>query len=275
MILYRIGWYRLLLVIAVLVCFAGCATQISKAPGKLPKINDELAKEIHNALLYNEEKIKTIKAKASVKIKSPMLRTPTRFNAILRFKQQSSMRLIASKLTFTVFDMIYVGNQIWFNVPTEKRIYAGFFDKNTVVDGFGVSFKPYDVINIFNFNQLLKDKEYSFGMQKDLWVMHVMESKKNPNSLLANIYIDQHYNVRKYEIFDDNGGVMTLFKFDDYVKMDECNVPQIIEIEWPTKKSAFILTFKDISLNRKLSDDIFQFSMPHDFEVVPIGNWYD
>lgn len=264
---------KFVIVYIVLACFIGCATRVPKNYGPLPEINEELANNIRDTILLNESKLLTLKAKASIQVKSKMFKSSARLSGVLRFKRPNSLRLITSKLTFTIFDMIYVGNQIWFNVPSEERVYAGFFDENTLVEGFGVSFKPFDVINVFNLNELFDQNEFKLEVHQDSLVMHIV-SQSHPDILLANLYINRDYTVRKYDMFDSNGKLISSITFKDYIELEDCNVPQIFVIKWPREQSSFTLEFKDLDVNKELSDKIFHFSMPKDYEIVPIGNWF-
>ncbi len=261
-------------IVLALSLLTGCATHTPKSTSAILKVTPELAKEIHDTIVLNESKIRTLKAKTSIKVKSQLLRVPTKLSGILMFKWPDSMRLITNKLVFTIFDMTYAGNQVWFNVPSERKVYTGLYNDKTVVSGFGISFKPYDVITIFNFNELFKKNEFYFDVDQDSWVMHIIDSDSKENSLLANLYIDPNYNVRKYEMLDYNGNITTSILFDNHIDLDGCKVPQSVNIIWPKEKSSFQLLFKDFTVNKDLPDSVFQFSMPENSDMIPIGSFY-
>ena len=104
--------------------------------------------------------------------------------------------------------------------------------------------------------------------------MRIVDPLKGSNHLLANLYIDQSYNVMKYEMFDDNKIVKTLITFKYYTELEGCRLPKVIEIMWPQDNAFFNLTFRSFAVNQTLSDKIFNFSLPEHTEVVPVSNWH-
>ncbi len=254
--------------------FTGCDATKHAIIDPLPKVTPELVTEARNALLANESKIRTIKARVVIKVRNPAFRTSTKLNSILRFKRPDVMRMIVSKLTFTIFDMTHADNQIWLYVPQENRVYAGYFDKTMSVGGMGITFKPYDLVNIFNYNNIFKDKTLYMEQDDDNWVIRIIDTEVEPARHLANLYFDRGYLMLKYELIADTGELGTIFKFSDYQEFADCSFPQTIEIDWPQDKTTFQLDFRELSVNHELPDKIFDFNKPLNSEIIPIGGIY-
>lgn len=266
----------LLISIISILYFTGCASHMTVTQKELPEPNYLLAHEIKTSLLENESKIRTIKGNAAIEAKCASMQSAFRLNSIIRFKRPDIMRMITNKLSFTIFDLTFNGKNLWFYVPSEKKVFTGAIDETTKINRFGLSFKPYDIFNIFfNYNGLFKDNDFFLETDNGLLVMRIVDPLKGSKHLLANLYIDQSYNVLKYEMFDDNKSVKTLITFKYYTELEGCKLPKVIEIMWPQDNAFLNLTFRSFTVNQTLSDEIFKFSLPDHTEVVPLTTGID
>lgn len=264
----------LLISLINIIFFIGCAAQKPSIVEPTLDINQKLANEIRGSILSNENKLHSLKANAVIKVKSPDFRVPIKLKGILRYKRPDALRLVASKFTFTIFDMTYKSDHLSFYVPQERKVFLGSFDKSTWIEVTGLTFKPYDVFNIFNFNELFRDMEYNIEPYKELWKMHIYDNNHSPRHLLADLYINKNNDVTRYDLFDRNGKPNTLVTLDEFKELNGYNFPQKIKIKWPQNKTSLSLTFLNPKVNQELSDKMFNFSMPENAEIVTISNLY-
>lgn len=251
------------------ILILGCASQkpMTRSSELVRTIS---VKGLQDAIILNTSKIQTLKSKITIQISSPNLPHPVRLNGILRFKRPNMVRLVASKLTFTMFDMIYNGSRFWFYIPQEDKVYSGIFNDNAIINVLGALFKPHDIINIFNYKGLFEEKVASLATGERHWVIHIM-GKLSQRHLFCNIYIEKdNLNVTRCEFFDNDVNLQTLISMDNYLAINGCNVPRMIKIEWLPIKSAIVLNLDGVEVNQELSDIIFDFSIPERSEIVPI-----
>lgn len=264
--------YKKSVTLFLLLLILGCAGQ---KPMTRPSeaIREISVKKLQDAIILNTSKIQTLKSKIIIQISSPNSPHPVRLNGIFRLKQPNMMRMVASRLTFTIFDMIYNGSQFWFYIPQEEKVYSGIFNDNAIINVLGMLFKPHDIINIFNYKGLFEEKVASMGIEERHWVIHIME-KQYSGRLFCNIYIEKNnINVTRCEFFDNDGHLKTLISLDNYLTVDGCNVPRMIKVEWLPVKTAIVLNLDGLEVNQELSNNIFDFSIPERSTVVPINIW--
>ncbi|MGR3219627.1 MAG: LolA family protein [Candidatus Anammoxibacter sp.] len=256
-----------------LLVAAGCAL---KQPllKPIPITDQEVVKRIRDTIISNENNIRSIKAHADIKIRSSMLKLPIKFKGVLRYKRPNVLRLIANKFSYTIFDLTRHANQLSFYVPTERKAFVGTFDKMTKIDVAGIAFKPYDIVNIFNFTDMLKDAALYIEKDHESWIMHVYDSDYKPERLLAYIYINKMNNITMHKLFDSTGKLMTLVTFDKYREIEGCNVPHKVEIKWVQDKTSIAFIFDNLSVNEELPDKMFNVTLPENTKIEPIGDLY-
>lgn len=253
--------------------FIGCATHKPSVLERTPEIDQKLVKKIHKSTISNEKKFISIKTNADIKVKSPLLRTSVKFNGILRYKRPDSLRMVASKLSHTIFDMTYNGHQLSFYVPQEKEVFLGAFDENTKIEIAGLTFKPYDIVNIFNFNEQFKDMGFLLEPYSESWIMHIYDSNHDPKRLLADLYINKNIIITKYKLFDYNGLPKTVITLDKFQDIEGCLIPHKIEINWPQNNTSIAFTFRDMVINHELPEKMFNFRVPENTKIIPLGSY--
>ena len=256
------------------VFVTGCALHKRSFLKPIPITDQEVIKRVRDTIISNENSIRSIKAHADIKIRSSKLRVPIKFSGILRYKRPNVLRLIASKFSYTIFDLTYNTNQLSFHVPTERKVFLGTVDKMTKIEVAGIVFKPYDIVNIFNFSDMLKNSELHLEQDRESWIMRVYDADYKPKRLLAHIYINKMNNITMYELFDTAGKLMTLVTFGKYREIEGCNVPHRVEIKWLQNKTSIVFIFDNLSVNQELSDKMFNVTLPENTEIVPIGDLY-
>lgn len=256
------------------IFFTGCAAHKPSVLELTPEINQQLVKKIRKSIISNENKIRSLKTNADIKVRSSFLRIPVKFNGILRYKRPNALRMVANKFSYTIFDMTYNSSQLSFYVPQERKIFLGAFDESTNIEVAGLTFKPYDIVNIFNFNEQFKDMEFSLEPYQESWIMHVYDTNHDSKRLFANLYISEENNITEYELFDYNGKPKTSINLDKFKELEGCNIPHKIEFKWPQNDTSFALTFSNLTVNQDLPDNMFNFYVPENTEIIPIGSWY-
>ncbi len=266
---------RLLFLVVPLVSFSiisGCAShKTSKIIPASPETNLSLIDEMQNAIISNEKKITSIKTNAIIKLKSPMTRVPVKFKGVLRYNQPNSIRLVASKYSYTLFDMLYNNTQFTLYIPQDRSVFFGSIDRHTKIKITDLTIRPYDIVNIFNFEEHLKDKDITIKQDKEEWIVNVYDPHNSPKRLLSTIYIDSNKNVTKHELMDKKGKRDTLITFDDYKEIDGCRIPHGIKIKWPYSSTYLIFAFNDLEVNEELSTQMFDFNQPEGTTIVPIS----
>jgi len=266
---------RLLFLVVPLISFSiisGCAShKTSKIVPAAPKTNLMLIDEMQNAIISNERKITSIKTNAIIKLKSPMTRVPVKFKGVLRYNQPNSIRLVASKYSYTLFDMVYNNTQFTLYIPQDRSVFSGSIDRHTKIKITDLTIRPYDIVNIFNFEEHLKDKDITIKQDKEEWIVHVYDPNNSPKRLLSTIYIDSNKNVTKHELMDKKGKRDTLITFNDYKEIDGCRIPHGIKIKWPYSSTYLIFAFNDLVVNEELSSEMFDFNQPGGTTIVPIS----
>ena len=251
---------------------SGCAShKASKIDPRADEINKQFMEEIQDSIISNEKKITSIMTNANMKLKSPMFRVPVKFKGVLRYNKPNSIRLVASKFSYTIFDMIYNNTQLNLYVPQEGSVYSGTIDRDTKIKITGLTIRPYDIVNIFNFEEQLKDKHITIEQDNEEWVVHVYNPNEEPKRLLSSIYIDHNKNVTKHELMDKKGKRDTLITFKDYKEIDGCRIPHEIKIKWPYSSTYIIFAFKDLKVNEELASQMFDFNQPNGATIVPIS----
>ena len=266
---------RLLFLAVPLISFSiisGCAShKTSKIVPSAQEINLKFIEEMQNAIISNEKKITSIKTNANIKLKSPMFRVPVKFKGVLRYNQPNSIRLVASKYSYTLFDMVYNNTKLFLYIPQDRSVFSGPIDRSTKIKITDLTIRPYDIVNIFNFEEHLKDKDITIKQDKDEWVVHVYDPHDNPKRLLSTIYIDNNKNVTKHKLMDKKGKTDTLITFNDYKEIDGCRIPHGIKIKWPYSSTYLIFAFNDLVVNEELSAQMFDFNQPDGTTIVPIS----
>lgn len=261
----------------MIVIFSGCASHMeSIVEPKKERIGDRLASEIHTAVFSNDAKYTSIKTNVDIRVRSPLLRRSVKLKGVLRFQRPDSLRLVTNKFSFTIFDMTYKDGRLLFHVPQEGKLFSGRIYEDTTVNVTGLTFRPFDLVNIFSFTDLLEDMEFYLEQANDMLVMHVYDGYDKPDgglntsNLLADLYINNSNDVTMYNIFDGNGRAETSVTLDNFKELNGCRIPQKVLIEWPAIDTSLALTLNNTTLNQMLPDQMFDFRIPDNTEVIPL-----
>ncbi|MGR3310375.1 MAG: LolA family protein [Candidatus Brocadiales bacterium] len=244
--------------------------------------------QIKDTLGSENTKFTTLKAKARITIDAPAINGPLFCNGYIRLQRPKKLRVIGTKLTSTVFDMLTDGERFWLYLPSEKKVYTGRCNSMRRLVKPDITILPDDIAMLLDYNDALTTGTILTNDVKrililetwpGLWLIHLVDLSNETAALRANLYIDRvGVNVIRYDIFDINGNIRVQALFDDYTRFDDAAkktaqdfvpaIPQRIAIFWPDEDTKLTLSLTNIATNEQINPKVFQFSKPKKAEIV-------
>ena len=238
--------------------------------------------QIKDTLGSDNTKFTTLKAKVQITVDAPDIDSPLFCEGYIRLQRPNKLRVIGTKLTLTVFDMLTDGETFWLYLPSEKKVYTGRCNSIHQLAKLDVNILPDDIAMLLDYNDALtpgailtKDvnRIHSLETWPGLWLIHLIDLNNETATLHANLYIDRvDVNVIRYDIFDTGGNIRVQALFDDYARFDNSAIPQRIAIFWPHEDTKLTLSLTNIVANEQIDPKVFQFSKPKTAKIVSLDD---
>ena len=257
----------------------GLSWMLQKPAGRIQNLSLE---QIKDTLGSDNTKFTTLKARAQITVDTPDINGPLFCEGYIRLQRPNKLRVIGTKLTLTVFDMLTAGETFWLYLPSEKKVYTGRCNSIHQLAKLDVNILPDDIAMLLDYNDALtpgtiltKDvnRIHSLETWPGLWLIHLIDSNNGTATLRANLYVDRvSVNVVRYDIFGTGGNIRVQALFDDYARFDNSAIPQRIAIFWPHEDTKLTLSLTDIATNEQIDPKVFQFSKPKTAEIVSLDD---
>lgn len=258
----------------------GLSWMLQRPSGRVQNLSLE---QIKDTFRSDNTKFTTLKAKAQITVDAPDVDGPLFCEGYVRLQRPNKLRVIGTKLTLTVFDMLTDGETFWLYLPSEKKVYTGrckHYVPTQSVGTSGFNILPDDIAMLLDYNDALtpgailrKDvnRIHSLETWPGLWLIHLIDLNNGTAALCANLYIDRvSVNVVRYDIFGTGGNIRAQALFDDYTRFDNSAIPQRIAIFWPHEDTRLTLSLTNIVTNEQIDPNVFRFTKPKSAEIVSL-----
>lgn len=246
-----------------------------KKPISIPVVNLKNPKD-HSFLQIKEDIVSkgldftSLKAKVDITIESPEMKGVFKCKGNLILQKPEKMRMLASKLARTVFDMISDGENFWFHLPMERTVYTG--KCNTLRNPNNkVYILPDDIAELLNYDKHFEERSAFMETWPDFWYVHVFDKKGDEFIPYSRLKIDRtESRVTELTLFKGERAIKANATFGDYSIVDNHIIPKTIQINWPETDTTINMALKDITINETLKPEIFQFKKPKRANIVNI-----
>ena len=255
----------------------GCATH-STRPYIDDKLGIDLSKvktlsfaEVKETIRSERSGFNTLKAKADIIISSPEIKGEFRCKGVVRFQKPGKLRVIASKLARTAFDMLSDGEDYWFYLPNEKVVYTGKCDSAKKRDS-SVYISPDDIAALIEYDKLFEGRSAYMETLPAFWLVHVLDRKGDavvPYSKLKVNRIDN--TITELTMFKPDSSIKAQASFHDYAEINGLSIPEAMQIHWPDTDTSLILDLNNIVINEPLKPEIFQFKKPRKADIIKVN----
>ncbi|MCD7895662.1 MAG: hypothetical protein LUG50_03185 [Planctomycetaceae bacterium] len=211
---------------------------------------------------------------------------PTKFgltvNADVVADDSSRLRIKADKLAGAIqaFDVVMLGDDIGFYVPTQKTLYHG---KVNELQNFAFRFDPEEVLQ-----QMLRPETYLLAKRwryaddvnaKNVVVLDEDVAKGRPRLRVA--ISKRHGMITSIAQLDREGKPVFVKRFDDYrslsrgrrgenVTESESVFPYLMAFSWPRERRSMEMQFKQIDPNARVYDEDFDIAASADTQYRPL-----
>lgn len=265
----------------LLILPVGCATQRTKPyigetlsdkqDIDYSKILDLSFPEVKESIRTKGLSFTTLKAKADIMISGTDINGEFRCNGIVRFQKPGKIRVIGSKLTRTVFDMLSDGMNYWFYLPKEKVVYTGECDNMEKPKSNAYLF-PDDIAAILEHDRLFEGRQSFMETWPTFWLVLVLD---NNHEVLT------PYRKLKINRIDGTLTELTMYKPDsciraqaylsNYTNINGQTIPETVRINWPETNTTLTFNLKNIATNEYLKPEIFDFRKPGKARIIDVN----
>jgi hypothetical protein len=225
--------------------------------------------QIRDALLSNSSKLTTLRADVEMVLMTPDLKGPIRCNGLILYQHPKNFRAMGSRFATTVFDLASNGDTFRLYVPREKNVYTGNCNTFHKIEDLGINIFPGDMINLFNYRDVLEGINPVLEVWPAFWLLHALEASEKNVQLKGNLFIDRVYGEAfRFEIFNPDGSVRFQAIFTNYAAYNGCRIPQKIDVRWPEHKTSLSMTFSNIRANETLDPKVFNLTIPKEAHTI-------
>lgn len=271
----------ILLLLAISLFFAGCATQKAHLPldtqtARLSQIDrDEIKKlsflQVKEHILSEERKITTLKSSVDITLTTPETNGPFSCKGVIVLQKPEKIRIIGFKLATTVFNMVSDGQNFWFYLPKQKSVYTGRSHVQRTADN-NVYFSPDDIAVLLDHGKLFEGRSAFMETWPTFWLIHLFNRNGEGFIPFGRLKIDRiDSTITELTLFQPDSLIKVEAFFNDYVVIDDYPLPKEVEINWPGSETTLNITFKDPALNQILKPEVFQFKKPKKAEIIQVN----
>ena len=274
-------YFTLLVAAALLV--AGCGNQNSSAMKPVDK-NASPDVMVRNAV-ETRANLSSIAGKGVMRIVDKPNNFGLTVNADVVADKAERLRIRADKLAGAIqaFDVVMLGDDIGFYIPTQKTLYHG---KVADLQNFSFRFDPDDVLQQMLRPEtalLLKKWRMADPMQGDPRGAVMLEEIAPPNRPHLRIAINQSSGmIVSISQMDHRGDPVMIKRFDDYRNLNrgrntprgatEPVFPYLIAFSWPRDNRSMEMHFKQVEGDAVVLDEDFDIAASSDTRYLPLVN---
>ncbi len=264
-----------------LVILSGCGDRSRTASGSPVDQNAN-----PNVLVQEAVETRTTLSSLAGKGVMRIVDQPTKFgltvNADVVADDSSRLRIKADKLAGAIqaFDVVMLGDDIGFYVPTQKTLYHG---KVNELQNFAFRFDPEEVLQ-----QMLRPETYLLAKRwryaDDVNAKNVIvldEDVANGRPRLRVAISKRHGMITSIAQLDREGKPVFVKRFDDYrslsrgrrgdnVTESEAVFPYLMAFSWPRERRSMEMQFKQIDPNARVHDEDFDIAASADTQYRPL-----
>ncbi len=256
----------------------GCASQRARPyigdklldrPGiDLSKVQTLSFTEVKETIRTERLKLNTLKAKADIVITSPGINGEFRCKGVVRFQKPGKLRVIASKLARTAFDMLSDGENYWFYLPNEKVVYTGKCDTAKDRDS-SVYISPDDIAALLEYDKLFEGRSAFMETLPAFWLVHILGRRGDNIVPYSRLKVDRaDSTVIELTMFNPDSSIKAQAFFLDYAEKKGPPIPETIQIHWPDTNTTLNLNLNNVTINEPLKPEIFLFKKPKKAEII-------
>jgi len=269
------------ILIIILLYPVGCATQKARPyigdklldkPGiDLSRVQTLSFPQVKEIIVSESLSFTSLKAKADITITSPEINGVFRCKGVVRFQKPGKIRVIGSKITKTVFDMISDGENYWFYLLKEKVVYKGKCNVMRKTNTNAYIF-PDDIAALLEYDRLFEARQSYMETWPAFWLVHILEQRNREFIPYGRLSVDRIGNtVTELTMFKPDSFVRVQAAFNNYVERNGQSIPEEVQIHWPDTNTTLTLNLNNVIINDTLKPEIFQFKEPKRAEIIEIN----
>jgi len=264
--------------IIALLFHVGCATQKTR-PGIGDKLLEKPGIDLSKARTLTFPQVKEIiaseslnftslKAETDITITNPEINGEFKCKGVVRFQKPGKIRVIGSKLTRTVFDIISDGENYWFYMPKEKVVYKGKCNVMRKTNTNAYIF-PDDIATLLEYDRLFEGRQAYMETWPSSWSVHILDGSREEIVPYGRLSVNRIDNtVTELTMFKPDSYVRAQASFHDYAEINGQSIPETVQINWPDTRTTLTLNMTNIIINEPLKPEIFLFKKPKRAEIV-------
>ncbi len=266
--------------LALCLALSGCgdAPQSSAARSPVPPAKTDNPNTLVRNAVASRTELSSIAGKGVMRIVDQPSKFGLTVNAnVLADASENRLRIRADKLAGSIqaFDVVMLGDDIGFYIPTQNTLYHGKVDD---LQNFSFNFDPDEVMRqMMAPDASLTGRKWRFADPgpndpKKAIVLEETGAKNKPHLRLAlnpkngTIYTVTHMNARGEAVF--------VKKFDDYrglSKQGGDSFPYLISFIWPKDRRSMEMHFKQVEGNARVSDGDFDIAASETTRYLPLN----
>ena len=270
-----------ILIFILLFLPIGCATQKARPyvgdmlldrPGiDLSKVQTHSFTEVKETICTERSRFNTLKAKADIIITSPEIKGEFRCKGVVRFQKPGKLRVIASKLVRTAFDMLSDGENYWFYLPNEKVVYTGKCDTTKKRDS-SVYISPDDIAALLEYEKLFVGRPAFMETLPAFWLVHILDRRGDAIVPYSRLKVDRiDSTVTEITMFNPDSSIKAQVSFRDYAEIGDQSISKEVQVHWVDTNTTLDLKLNNITINDTLKPEIFLFKKPKKAEIIEIN----
>ncbi|MGQ3684324.1 MAG: hypothetical protein ACUBOA_04820 [Candidatus Loosdrechtia sp.] len=273
------AFYILYLALATLVI--GCATYRSPIMQRsiwedktliLEKIQGEIQtlslQEIWETIISSNADLRTFRSQLDITLNTPGIKGPLHCRGSLVYQKPNNLRIIGSKFLTTLFDISSHDDEFRLHVPPEGKLYKGTLDTYHKIETLGMHIFPADIVSLFNYKEVLTGEKVALETWPTYWLVHLLEMDTRFVNLKGKLSLDRvNADVFRCDLFNTDGSIRLQALFTDYTTVEDCRVPQRIDVRWPSYETTLGITFSLIGVNIPLDPKVFTPSIPGGVQI--------
>ena len=275
--------HKLLIFTAALAVFvAGCGNRDRAANRPVDK-NENPDVLVKNAV-ESRTALSSIAGRGVMRIVDQPSKFGLTVNADVVADESDRLRIRADKLAGTIqaFDVVKLGDDIGFYIPTQNTLYHG---KVRDLQGFSFRFDPDEVLRQMlrpETSLTLKQWRHAEPRQDDPANVIVLEEDVAGNRPRMRVAVNQKNGMlASVTQLDARGQPVFIKKFEDYrnlhrsreagrVGEDASAFPYMMSFSWPRERRSMEMHFKQVEGNAVVLDEDFDIAASSDTRYLPL-----
>ena len=271
----------LMLAVAMAALLSGCSGGNSQTMRPVDKsASPDLM--VKNAV-ESRTSLSSIAGKGVMRISDQPSRFGLTVNANVVADESDRLRIRADKLAGSIqaFDVVMLGNDVGFYIPTQKTLYHG---KVEDLQNFSFRFDPDEVLRQMlrpDTTLTLKRWRHSDSLRGDPTDSTMLEQDLPEGQPRLRLAINNRTGmITSVTQLDQSGEPFLVKRYDDYRKLpglgkaskeaDASVFPYLIAFSWPRDRRSMEMHFKSVEGNAVLLDEDFDIAASDDTRYLPL-----